>query len=139
MKNQIITIVALVALMFSFASCGGSSSPGEVAVKHTEYIKNEKYDAYVDALYKSPEDKKDAVALEKQSEELTLLLEAKIKESLKKKDGIKDIVLVSEEISEDGKTAVVVIKITYGNGEESDDTVNMILDEDGDWKTKLSK
>ena len=41
--------------------------------------------------------------------------------------------LLSEEISEDGKTAKVVLKETVG-GKETEETINMKLNDKGDWE-----
>ena len=55
-----------------------------------------------------------------------------------KKDGLKSIEIISEEISEDGNTATVKIKQTYGNGETQDGTQSMVK-RDGKWLMSVDK
>lgn len=57
---------------------------------------------------------------------------------MKKKDGLKSIEIISEEISEDGNTATVKIKQTYGNGETQDGTQSMVK-RDGKWLMSVDK
>mgnify|MGYP001478681523 CR=1 FL=1 len=56
----------------------------------------------------------------------------------KKEGGIKSIEVASETIAEDGKTAVVELSMTYGNGETDTDKVDMVLD-NGNWKMSMKK
>ena len=57
---------------------------------------------------------------------------------LQEKGGIKSIEVASETIAEDGKTAVVELSMTYGNGETDTDKVDMVLD-NGNWKMSMKK
>lgn len=45
------------------------------------------------------------------------MLKEKVSKEYEKKGGIKDIEILSEQVAEDGNTAVVKTKYTYGNGE----------------------
>lgn len=60
----------------------------------------------------------------------------KAKKKIEAKGGIKDIEVVSETIDEDGKTAKVVLKTTYGDGSTEEKTNRMVL-EKGTWKMKM--
>ena len=55
-----------------------------------------------------------------------------------KKGGIKDIEILSETISEDGNTAVVKTKTTFGNGETEEGDQKMVK-KDGKWLMSLGK
>ena len=54
------------------------------------------------------------------------------------KGGVTDIEVLSEEISEDGNSAVVKMKITYGNGESEEDETKLVL-VDGKWLLSMDK
>ena len=60
------------------------------------------------------------------------MLKEKVSKEYEKKDGLKSIEIISEEISEDGNTATVKIKQTYGNGETHDATQSNVK-RDGKW------
>ena len=67
------------------------------------------------------------------------LLSEKAAPMLEKKGGLKSIEAISETISEDGKSAKGEVKITYGNGTEEKQAVDLILDEAVNWKLKHNK
>lgn len=56
---------------------------------------------------------------------------------IEKKGGVKTIEIVEEKISDDGTTATVKWKITYGNG-ETDDSDAELIKINGNWKMKIS-
>lgn len=57
---------------------------------------------------------------------------------VKKKQGIASYKTVSEEIAEDGKTAVVKVEFTYGNGSTDTEKYDLKL-VDGAWKPYIKK
>ena len=57
---------------------------------------------------------------------------------LEKKGGLKSFEVLSEEIAEDGNSAVVKFKQVYGNGEESEDEQKMVK-VDGKWLMDIGK
>ena len=66
------------------------------------------------------------------------MLQDKMSKQVEKKGGIKDAVIEKEEISEDGTTASVKVKITYNDG--SEESNNWDLKKSGDdWKWTLNK
>ena len=58
------------------------------------------------------------------------------KEEIKKKDGIKSLEVIGEEINEAGDEAAVTLKIVYGNGKEDTQTSKFVM-EDGKWKYSM--
>ncbi len=50
--------------------------------------------------------------------------------------GLAEYEILGEEISEDGQSAKVKVKYTFGNGEANDDTESLILTEKG-WMMKM--
>jgi len=50
-----------------------------------------------------------------------------------KKQGVKSLDIIEEKVAEDGKTATVKWKITYGNG-ETDDNDGELIKVGNDWK-----
>lgn len=62
----------------------------------------------------------------------------KLSKKLEEKGGIKDAVIEKEEISEDGMTAKVSVKITYNDGSEETDNWDLAKSGD-DWKWSLNK
>lgn len=73
-----------------------------------------------------------------EKEPFVTLMKDKADAEYKKKEGISGVEMISEEMAEDGQTATVKMKITYGNGETDESEVAMVL-KDGTWKMDLKK
>lgn len=130
MKNVLYFGLFVMALML-MTSCT-PSTPGAAAKKYSEYLKSGDYDKFVDGIaYKEEQTADQKVILE-------AMLKEKASEEFAKKGGIKDIEIISEEISEDGNTAKVVLKQTYGNGESDEGNYDMVK-KDGKWKMDMNK
>ncbi len=113
-----------------FMACGGSSSPGDKAVKINQKLADGDMDYVMDNLYVGKEDMTD-----EEKEKVKGLLQMG-KAEADSQGGIKSIEVVEEKIDEDGKKAKVTLKMVMGNGEEDTDDVTMIND-DGCWKMSL--
>ena len=100
-------MLALVAVLF--AACGGPK-PSDTACKYLDYLKDGKYEDAAQLL-KVPDD---ATAEE------TLQLCQKMGAIIAGEGGIDKYEVVSEEIAEDGQTAVVKINITYKEPKHAD-------------------
>ena len=128
MKNLRFVLIALVALGISvnFSSCKKADEPKDVVSK------------WWDALIKKDVDKAFTyIYFEEGTEQEEIdALKAKYKGILEYTQGIKSYEIISEEISEDGKTATVKVKLVFGNGEENEDDVELIKVDEG-WKLKL--
>jgi hypothetical protein len=118
-------------LTFGFQSCGGNlagNSPGATVKKSINLMAEQNYDKVV-VMYA----KKDGTALTEEEKGKMLGLMAMANSDLKKKQGIKSLDIIEEKISEDGKTATVKWKTTYGNG-ETDNNDGDLIKVGGDWK-----
>ena len=104
--------------------------------KSIEYVKAKNYEAYVDLI--QIEEKK-GKSVEEQKEQLLALLQGKLDQTLEKQQGIASCEILSEEIAEDGNTAVVKAKITYGDGTTDDQKFKLVKNADGDWRLDAQK
>lgn len=127
---------AMIGLMLISCSRTGASSPGKAAKQYMEYMVNGDVDKFVDAIYFGEETSKEEI--EQGRTMMKSLIEEKAKPALEEKGGLKSVEVISEEISEDGKTATVTLKQTYGNGETEEDESEMVL-VDGRWMMKMEK
>lgn len=136
MKKSVFGILALVVMTVCFWSCGGGNTPSKVVEKSIEYVKAKNYEAYVDLI--QIEEKK-GKSVEEQKEQLLALLQGKLDQTLEKQQGIASCEILSEEIAEDGNTAVVKAKITYGDGTTDDQKFKLVKNADGDWRLDAQK
>ena len=137
-KTLIIILAALMACSFAFVSCGQSgettetgkkikkNSPSAVLEKALKALKNKDYKA---ALMYSE-------GIENASEEEIEGLASLVQMLYEANGGLKDYEILSEEISEDGQTAKIEMKYSFGNGEVQEDSENMVLTEKG-WRMKM--
>ena len=126
-------LVAVVAL--TLWSCGPANTPSAVAEEACKCMQNEDYEGYADLMdLKKSEDGKGV-----EKEQLAALLREKGSKTMEKKQGIKSYEVLSEEISEDGKSANVKMKIVYGNGDEDTQKMKLVKNDDGDWKLTMGK
>lgn len=134
MKKLFISmLVAVVAL--TLWSCGPANTPSAVAEEACKCMQNEDYEGYADLMdLKKSEDGKGV-----EKEQLAALLREKGTKTMEKKQGIKSYEVLSEEISEDGKSANVKMKIVYGNGDEDTQKMKLVKNDDGDWKLTMGK
>ena len=115
----------MVMTMFLMTACS-SSGPGDAMKKYGNY------------LIKGVDESVGAEKMKEQKDGLVSMLKEKVSKEYEKKDGLKSIEIISEEISEDGNTATVKIKQTYGNGETQDGTQSMVK-RDGKWLMSVDK
>ena len=118
-------------LTIGFQSCGGGAignSPGATVKKSINLMAEKNYEKVV-AMYT----KKDGSALTEEEKGKMLGLMTMANAELTKKQGVKTLEIIEEKISEDGKTASVKWKITYGNG-ETDNNNGDLVKVGSDWK-----
>lgn len=136
MKKLFVTFLVAVAAI-ALWSCGGvENTPKGVAEASIKCMQNEDIKGYVDLLYFDDSKNKGS---EQEKEKFAEIIKGKVLVSLKEKEGIKSYETLSEEISENGNSAKVKMKITYGNGEESNQTFKLLKDKEGKWKIKFGK
>lgn len=71
-------------------------------------------------------------------EGLVAMVQEKGSKTIEKKGGLKETEIVSEEIAEDGNSAVVTFKQHYGDGSVKEDTQKMVK-VDGKWLMDIGK
>lgn len=123
--------------MLMVASCS-SETPSAAAKKYAECIKNGNYEKFVDGIVIKEKANADEAQMKEEKEALVAMLKEKGDKQLEKSGGIKNIEIVSETISEDGNSAKVILKQTYGNGKDEEQSFNMVK-QDGKWKMDINK
>ena len=124
----------MVVELFAFA-CGGSSTPGGVAVELYNLVAAGNYEKAADLIAYEGETSE---AIAEQKAMITSLFKEKVGPQLEAKGGVKSVEVLSETLSEDGKQADVELKIVYGNDTEETEEVSLVLTDDG-WKHSISK
>lgn len=121
----------LSVMLLMFTSCA-EMTPGKAAVKYVNYLKDGKYEKYVDAMYQE-----DGITSEERTQFIALSKE-KGDKAIQEKKGIKEVTLLKEKIAEDGLTASVELELTYGDGTKEKGDYDMIK-VDKEWKMKMNK
>ena len=132
------TILGVLILTLVMTSCT-SNTPTKVAEKSIACIQKGDYEGYVDLIYQKKEEGKDKKEIEDEKQMLVAMMKDKATKKFEKQDGIKSYEALSEEISEDGKTAIVKMKMVMGDGSETTDDIKLRKDEDGNWKLDIGK
>lgn len=119
---------AVMAVAFCSMSCSKPTTPASLAGDCVEYLKAGDFASFVETLD----------ATEEQKAQFLQLFEEKGKKSFEKKGGIVGYEIVSEELSEDGQSATVVVAIEYGNGNKENSTLHFAK-VDEVWKQVIKK
>ncbi|KAA6350482.1 hypothetical protein EZS27_002089 [termite gut metagenome] len=107
-------------------------SPGDVAKEYLGYAVAGDFEKLVATVAVTGD--VTAEDFEKQKEAILIILkEGTVNASNDEKGGVKSIEIVSETVSEDGNSAQVVLKQTFGNDETQEQTYNLLKQEDT-WK-----
>ncbi len=135
MKKTFFSLFAVMAITLMMFSCGGGgNTPTKVVEKSIKYIQDKDYAAYVDLIeFKEEQNSKE------DKEQFVEFLEGMFEMTLEKKQGLASYEIISEEISEDGNSAVVVANITYGDGSSDEDKMKLIKNAEGEWKISMNK
>lgn len=135
MKKVLFLAAAVFAMMFTVA-CGGGSTPSDSAQECVELMKSGDFKALVDKIHFD-----ESMTDEQQQQMKDLIVTMgndKVSKDIEKKGGIKSHEVIEETIAEDGKTAIVKIKITYGDGSTKDEKYDLAF-VDGTWKPVVKK
>lgn len=135
MKKVIYLSLAMMCIL-SMIACSSGSTPGAAAKKYVGYMQAGDYEKFVEGIA-FPEETS-AEELQQAKDMYVAMFKEKGDKEIQEKGGVKDIEILSETIAEDGKTAVVEVKMIYGNGETDTDKMDMILD-NGNWKISMKK
>ena len=132
--KKLIALFAVVAAMFA-VSCS-SPTPSDAAVDIYQLIIDCKYEAAVEEFYF---DSEDPAEVEQAKAMFVSLFKEKAAPQFEEKGGIVKVEALNETISEDGKSAEVELKLTYGDGTEETENVDMVCNEAGEWKASIKK
>ncbi len=131
--KKLLSIFAIFAMLFTLA-CSSPATPSDAASKIYQLIADGQYEAAAEEMYYEGE----AEQVAQQKAMIASLFAEKVGPQIKTKGGIANIETVGETIAEDGKSANVTVKITYGNGEVDENDLDMVLTDNG-WKGSLEK
>ncbi len=134
---NLIRISVLVAIVALLAACGGGEkTPKQIETSIWDHIQKGQYEKAIDIWYENSitDEKTNA----DEQKEFAKAFAEKMKASIEEKGGIDDVQIVSEEISEDGNTAVVNVLITFKDGTTQNDD-SKYTKVDGQWKMSNSK
>jgi Domain of unknown function (DUF4878) len=130
--KSVLSKLLIVTILFGFISCGGGSTgstPGDVVKTMIGNLA----DGSNDDMLAISVNKKGESLSDKEVEFMNAFL-PEIKKDMDKKEGIKEVVIMEEVISEDGKTATVSYQILWGNGDKGDKSDTDLILVDGKWR-----
>lgn len=126
----------MMVAMFALAACSSTDTPSGAMTKYATYLIQGNYEKFVEGFAfdqdLTPEKKNE------QKEFMVSMLKEKASKTLEESGGLKKFEILSEEISEDGLTATLKTKQTFGNGEEKEGVQKMIK-KGNDWLMDLDK
>jgi hypothetical protein len=130
MKKLFVAFSLALMMMAVMTSCGSSSTstPSEVALAATKCMQDKDFSGYVDLTDADEDSKSMTVAM----------ISEKAAQQIDAKDGITSFEVQNEEIADDGKTAVVNMNITYGNGDTEVKPIKCV-NKDGKWLVSKDK
>lgn len=138
--KKILSVTVLVMALAMLVACGGGNTPSSVVEKSMKCLQEKDYEGYVDLLYIDVKEGEDP---EVQRNAVASMIASKADQTLAKKQGIKSYEILSEEVTpaEENKpeTAVVKVKIEYGDASTKEETVKLKKDNAGDWKIDMGK
>lgn len=138
--KKILSVTVLVMALAMLVACGGGNTPSSVVEKSMKCLQDKDYEGYVDLLYIDVKEGEDP---EVQRNAVASMIASKADQTLAKKQGIKGYEILSEEVTlaEENKpeTAVVKVKIEYGDASTKEETVKLKKDNAGDWKIDMGK
>lgn len=137
MKKTLLGLFMAIVAMVAFNSCSGSDNPGAAAVKVQELLVQQKYDDFAKCLCD-----KEGKALDEEKQKSVVGLMQMVM-SMKGADSAASAMpeafeVKSEKVSEDGKTADVVLVEKYKDGKTKDSTIKM-HNVEGKWMMEFSK
>ncbi len=122
--------------MMMFACSTSSSTPSDALLEYVDLLKAGKYEQFVEGMAF-----KEGLTQEQIQEQKAMwasLLQEKGAKEYEKLGGLKGIEITSEEISEDGNSAVIKFKQTFGDGTTKDGSQAMVK-RDGKWLMDINK
>lgn len=125
----------LATILFVLSSCGAGAGPADAAKSMVKAMSNGDFEYVVNHMASS----ESAALTDAQKDEFKALFESeKIAKAIKKNGKLVSCDVISEEISEDGNTATVKLKMAYENVDEKTETYKMAKI-DNKWYAIMSK
>lgn len=132
-KSALFSLLA--TILFVLSSCGAGAGPADAAKSIVKAMSDGDFEYVVNHMASS----ESAAFTDAQKEEFKALFESeKIAKSMEKSGKLVSCEVVSEEISEDGNTATVKLKMSYEHESEKTETYKMTKI-DNKWYTIMSK
>lgn len=136
--KRVFTFSLMIAAMLVMASCSSSlgDGPGEALTGYVEALQSGNYAAFVDGFAL-----KEGISSEEAEQQKAMfvsLVRDKASQEYGKKGGIQGVEILSEELSEDGNSAVVTFTLRYGDGTSQEDSQDMVK-RDGKWLMDADK
>jgi len=137
MKKIITLVFAVIAAGVAVSSCSlKASTPTEAAKQYFDYVAGGQYDKFVNAIAFPAEIS--GAELKEQKAAVKALMDEKVVPSLEEKGGLKSMEVISETLAADGMSAYIEALYTYGNGETSEEDMDLVL-VDGRWLVDMGK
>jgi hypothetical protein len=130
MKKWLMIAFGLMTLMI-MTGCS-SDEPKDVAAKSLQYLKDKKFDKYVDLLYYKEEVEGNKDLLKEKKEAMQELMQNKYNASVQQNGGITDFKFIDEEVKD--STAVVNMEVSYSSGKTQKHNVKLKKIPSGDWR-----
>ena len=136
MKRMLSFGMCIIALVLMVSCSSSSATPGAALKGYVEELKAGNYEKFVEGI--AFKDDLAAEQIQEQKAMWTSLLQEKAGKEFEKQGGLNGIEILSEEISEDGNSAVVTFKMMYGKKKKKEDSQNMVK-KDGKWLMDINK
>lgn len=119
MRKVLVILAIVVCSMALLTSCGQDNSPRGVAEAAVKCMAKKDFKGYMELTN----------ATDQQKEGMVQLLEKVGKEG-DSKGGLKSYEIVDEQVDEENGKATVTVKVLYDNGEEKNNTMKMVKQDD---------
>lgn len=130
--KQLIRLGLMLVAVLAMVSCT-PSTPGAALKDYMSALSDNDYEEFINGCNISEADSDKEIR-----EGLVAMVQEKGSKTIEKKGGLKETEIVSEEIAEDGNSAVVTFKQHYGDGSVKEDTQKMVK-VDGKWLMDIGK
>lgn len=133
--KKLFTLLSLVCALFCTVACSSpNSTPTSITEAYMDALQSEDYEAITELFYFDEANPEEAA----EGKQMITSLISKVGPEMEKRGGIESYEIVSETISEDGESADVDVKVTYGNGNVENQTSETVQ-HDGKWYLHFGK
>ena len=138
--KKLFGILVFVAAMALFMTSCNSSSAGDAFKGYMELLKKNDVKGFVQgiAIDDTPDETLTPEEQQATYEWLESFFSDKVKKAMDEKQGLKDVQVLEETLSDDGNKATLKVKMVYGDGTEEESTQEMVK-QDGKWKMVFLK